>query len=209
MCSSASVEKISARLGIVRTAIAEGQLYRFDPQVDACSRIHWMASDVQFSEGAERDHRGESLPVQRDRVHGAPTAIPRDRLDPVALLRCEVGRGERGAVPRGNLLLTSRLHATDHHSSTTELHDQSPAIARLRGGTSDRPNQGAPTIAGAVTSKVVERRRLGDLDVSSVGMGCMTVSWPRCTLHAARQLRRSESPSMPIPTAKPGSLPQE
>jgi hypothetical protein len=78
--------------------VGEGELHRFDLQVLAVGSIDWQRCEVEVLQHAQRHLRGDALPVRRDLVQREAAIVLRQRLDPLRLVRRQVGRGQRTAM---------------------------------------------------------------------------------------------------------------
>ena len=78
--------------------IGKADLHCFDLQVLARHRVGRIGRDIEVVENSKRDQRGDALAVRRNLVHGDAAIVERERIDPVARVRREIGWRMRTAV---------------------------------------------------------------------------------------------------------------
>ena len=79
--------------------IGERELHRLDLQMLAGDGIGRQRREVERSQDAECDLRGDALAVGRNLVDGRAAVIEGERRDPVERVRGEIGERVRRAVP--------------------------------------------------------------------------------------------------------------
>jgi hypothetical protein len=104
-----------ARVGDVAIDVRERELHRLDLQMLRIGRIDGPVGHAHVLRDAERDQRGDALPVRRNLVDRMATEALADRLDPFRPVRAQVGLGQRAAAfarerrePRGERAFVER-----------------------------------------------------------------------------------------------------
>ena len=91
----------AARLGHVSVDVGKGQLHGLDLQVLRCHAVHRQRSQVEVLQDAQRDLRGDALPVGRNLVQRVPPVVLRGRAHPLGPVGREIGLGHRPAMVPG------------------------------------------------------------------------------------------------------------
>jgi hypothetical protein len=86
------------RLGHEAVNVGECQLHGLDLQVLRVDAVHGQARHIEMAQDAQRDQRGDALPVGRDLVQRVAAVVLRDGLDPLGLVRGEVAGHEVAAM---------------------------------------------------------------------------------------------------------------
>ncbi len=110
------------RVGVVDGTVLEGQLLRFDEQVQVFGGVRFQAGNVEVFEQIQGLERGDALTVRRNLPHVIATVARAHRVDPVRRMLREITHFEEAALllrgthnPLGDFALVKHAPAFARH----------------------------------------------------------------------------------------------